>query len=95
MARAARVIGDGGVIGWLQPENGVAFNDEGQPTLATMQLAYQGSDIPQVSFSFSWLTTSTQAEARSQAKDAIRQNIIDTTGVTIPKANIRMLNAPE
>lgn len=94
MARAARVIGDGGVIGWLAPET-IAFLDEGQPTFATIQLAYKGSDVAQDSFSFSWLTTATQAEVRSQAKDAIRQDIIDKLGVTIPKANIKMLNSPE
>ena len=89
------MIGEGGVIGWLQPENGVEFLDAAQPTQATMQLAYKGNGITETSFSFAWLTTATQAEARSQAKDAIRQNIIDTLGVTIPKANIKMLNAPE
>lgn len=88
------MIGDGGVIGWLGPDT-IAFLDEGQPTLATIQLSYKGAGIEQDSFSFDWITTATQAEIRSSAKDAIRQRIIDVLGVTIPKSAIKMLNSPE
>ena len=94
MARAARVIGEGGVIGWLAPET-IAFLDEGAPTFATIQLAYKGSGIDQDSFSFSWFTTATQAEVRSAAKDAIRADIIAKLNVAVPRANIKMLNSPE
>lgn len=94
MARAARVIGAGGVIGWLAPET-IAFLDEGQPTMATIQLAYKGSDLAQDSFSFSWMTTATQGEIRSAAKDAIQADILSKTGVTVPKTQIKMLNSPE
>lgn len=94
MARAARMIGDGGVIGWLAPET-IAFTDEAQPTLATIQVSYKGSDIAQDSFGFNWMTTATQAEIRSLAKDAIRADILAKLGVSVPKANIKMLNSPE
>ncbi len=94
MARAARMIGDGGVVGWLMPET-VEYPDEAQPTMCVIQVSYKGSGIAQDSFGYTWMTTATQAEIRSGAKDAIRQDIIDKLGVTIPKAQIKMLNSPE
>lgn len=94
MARAARVIGEGGVIGWFL-EDTIAFLDDANPTFSTIQLSFKGYDIVQDSFSFDWVTTSTQAAIRSAAKDAIRQRIIDTLGVAVPRANIKMMNSPE
>lgn len=94
MARAARVIGDGGVIGWLLPET-IEFPDDGQPTLAYTTVNYKVSGATVDNCNLAWLTTSTQAEVRSLAKDTIRADIIAKLGITIPKANIKMLNSPE
>lgn len=94
MARAARMVGDGGVIGQLLFES-IDFPDEGQPTLAYTTIQYKPSQGAVETCNLAWLTTLTQAEVRSAAKDAIRQDIIDKLGVTIPKAQIKMLNAPE
>jgi hypothetical protein len=88
------MIGDGGVVGWLAPET-VEYPDESQPTLSYIQLSYKGSGITQDSCNFVWMTNDTQANIRSTAKDRIRQDIIDKLGVTIPKAQIKMLNSPE
>lgn len=88
------MIGDGGVVGWLMPET-VEYPDEGQPTFCIIQVSYKGSGIAQDSFGFSWFTTATQAEVRTAAKDAIRADIIAKLGVTIPRAQIKMLNSPE
>ena len=94
MARAARMIGDGGVIGWLLPET-IEFPDDGQPTLAYTLIQYKVSGATADNCNLAWLTTATQAEVRSQAKDAIRADIISKYGLTIPKAQIKMLNSPE
>lgn len=94
MARAARMIGDGGVIGWLMPET-ITFPDESQPTLAYTSMQYKISPFSDGSVNLSWLTTMTQAEVRSLAKDVIRQDIIEKFGITVPKAQIKMLNSPE
>ena len=94
MARAARVIGAGGVVGWLMPET-VEYPDEGQPTLSYIQLAYKGSGIALDFCNFVWMTNDTQAAIRTAAKDRIREDIIDKLGVTIPRAQIKMLNSPE
>ncbi len=90
MARAARVIGDGGVIGWLAPET-VSYPDDEQPTMALGTMLYIASGSGQDGCALRWLTTATAAETRSQAKDAIRQDIIDKLGITIPKAQIRVI----
>lgn len=94
MARAARMIGDGGVIGTLLPES-IAFPDDSQPTLAYTTVAYYISQGAPDTCNLVWFTTQTAAEVRSAAKDAIRQDIIDKLGITIPKAQIKMLNSPE
>ena len=94
MARAARVVGDGGVIGVLLPES-IAFPDESQPTLAYTTISYYASQAEPASCNLVWFTTQTAAEVRSAAKDAIRADIIEKLGITIPKAQIKMLNSPE
>ncbi len=94
MARAARMIGDGGVIGWLLPET-IGFPDDSQPTLAYTLMQYAISQGPGDSCNLAWDTTWTQAEVRSAAKDAIRADIIAKLGLTIPKTQIKMLNSPE
>lgn len=88
------MIGDGGVIGWLLPET-IEFPDDGQPTLAYTTINYRVSGATTDSCNLAWITTSAQAEVRSLAKDAIRADIIEKTGLTIPKAQIKMLNSPE
>lgn len=94
MARAARMIGDAGVIGQLLFES-VDYPDPSQPTLAYTTIQYKPSLGTIESCNLVWFTTMTQAEVRSAAKDAIRQDIIDKLGITIPKAQIKMLNSPE
>lgn len=94
MARAARVIGDGGVIAWLSPET-IYYPDDEQPLMAQGTILYIPSGSGQDGCALRWMTNGTAAEIRSAAKDAIRQDIIDKLGVTIPKAQIKMLNSPE
>lgn len=88
------MIGDGGVIGWLIPET-IEFPDDSQPTLAYTLIRYKVSGAAEESCLMMWFTTLTQAEVRSQAKDLIRADIIEKLGLTIPKAQIKMLNSPE
>jgi hypothetical protein len=88
------MIGDGGVIGWLLPET-IEFPDDGQPTLAYTTIKYKVSGATVDDCNLVWLTTATQAEVRSLAKDVIRADIITKLGLTIPKAQIKMLNSPE
>ena len=92
--RAARVIGDGGVIGWLIPES-IEFPDDSEPTLAYTLIRYKVSGVNEDSCLLMWLTTLTQAEVRSQAKNTIRADIIAKFGLTSPLAQIKMLNSPE
>ena len=94
MARAARVIGDGGVVGWMLPDS-IAFPDDSQPTLAYTTVQYQVSQSPADTVNLAWLTTMTAAEVRSLAKDTIRADVIAKLGITIPKSQIKMLNSPE
>lgn len=95
MARAARVVGEGGVIGWMLPET-ISYPDDQDPLLAYTTVAFRVSQSQlDGSVNLVWRTNMTAAEARSAAKDAIRQDIIDKLGITIPKAQIKMLNSPE
>lgn len=94
MARAARMIGDGGVIGWLLPET-TQFPSEATPTFAYIQIAYVISGSSQENCNLAFFTNGTQAEIRALAKDAIREDVIAKLGVTIPRAQIKMLNSPE
>lgn len=94
MAIRARLIGDGGVIGWMLPDS-IVFPDDSQPTLAYTTVQYQVSQAAADTVNLPWFTTMTAAEVRSLAKDTIRQDIIEKLGITIPKAQIKMLNSPE
>lgn len=91
---AAREIGDGGVVGELILAS-VVFPDDGQPTLCNTAIQYIASGAVIDTCTLVWFTTQTQAEIRSLAKDAIRQDIIDKRGIAIPKSQIKMLNSPE
>ena len=91
---SAAAVGEGGVVATLLPET-VAFPDEAQPTLVYTQASYITYGLPQTVCNIVWDTTWTQAAIRSSAKDQIRQHIIDTYAVAIPKASIKMLNNPE
>lgn len=94
MARAARMVGEGGVIGWLLPDS-IAFPDDSAPTAAYTTIQYKVSGGSDHTVNLPWMTTMTQAEVRSLAKDVIRQDIIEKLGITIPKTQIKMLNSPE
>ena len=94
MAIRERVIGDGGIIGWMLPDS-IAFPDDSQPTLAYTTVQYQVSQSPSDTVNLPWYTTMTAAEVRSLAKDTIRADVIAKLGITIPKAQIKMLNSPE
>lgn len=84
-----------GVIGTLLPDT-VAFQDPvAQPTLAAVQIQYIASPGVTEVTTMIWMTTMTQAEVRSLAKDTIRADIIQKFGVTVPKSQIKMLNSPE
>lgn len=89
-----RVIGTGGVIGWMLPDS-ISFPNEGEPTFAYTTVQYRVSGGDDNSCTLSWYTTMTAAEVRSAAKDTIRQDVINKLGLTIPKAQIKMLNSPE
>lgn len=89
-----RVIGTGGVIGWMLPDS-IAFPNEGEPTFAYTTVQYRVSGGDDYTVNLPWYTTMTAAEIRSAAKDVIRQDVIDRLGITVPKAQIKMLNSPE
>jgi hypothetical protein len=95
MARAARIIGEGGVIGWMLPET-IQYPDDQDPLLAYTTVAYRVSQSNlDGSVNLIWRTNMTAAEVRNACKDAIRLDIIDRLGITIPRAQIKMLNSPE
>lgn len=88
-------VGDGGAVGWITPET-IEFPDPGQPTLCYISLAYKVSGDGAVNqLNFVTDTTLTQAAIRSAAKDLIKQSILDTYGINIPKAAIKMSNSLE
>ena len=94
MAKAARVIGDGGIVGWMLPDS-IAFPDDSQPLLAYTTVQYRVSGGDDYTVNLVWMTNMTQAEVRSLAKDTIRAAVIETLGIAVPKAQIKMLNSPE
>lgn len=92
---AALAIGDGGALGWIDPDT-VEFPDEAQPTLCTMQLFYKVSGGgARVAIPFTTDTTATQANIRSAMKDAIKADILTTFGVDIPKSASKTSNSLE
>lgn len=99
MGRSPRIsaasIGDGGALGWIDPAT-AEFPGSPAATTCIMQLAYKvsGEAAPQF-MSFQTDTSFTQAAIRSDAKDAIQQNILDVFGTTIPKSAIKMSNSLE
>lgn len=94
MARAARVIGAGGVLGWLLPET-IGFPSESEPMLANIQILYMVSGASQDTCNLVFMTNGTPSEIRTAAKIAIQDDILAKTGVTVPRAQIKMLNSPE
>ncbi len=91
---SAAAVGEGGVVATLLPES-VYFPDEAQPTLVYTTASYITYGLPQTQCNIVWDTTWTQGTIRSSAKDQIKQHILDTYFVDIPKASIKMLNNPE
>ena len=86
---------NGGVVGNILPDT-VSIQDETMPTMATCLVSYiLGGEGGALFVTFNFNTASTAAAIRSSAKDVIQNDILNLFGFTIPKASIRMMNAPE
>jgi hypothetical protein len=86
---------NGGAVGSIQVET-ISIQDEASPTTATCFITYLiAGEGGQLFAPYAFNTNSTAATIRSGAKDAVQAHVLETFGFTMPKAMIKMLNAPE